>query len=195
MSGSKGNRKARNRPSLFVCFLFHLAKYIIISEHLVPSCHCVLSGVWNGHRKSVWICIITGITTAPPTNYLRQNIVFSYPEMIRVSFSLFLSLSLYFIYLFSWKLLLFFHVPGCSGMFHVPGFIDTPSAYHRYSTLHRSHLSWYNIPTLLFCQMQANSSGAESYQPYPSLERERKFCHCLACLRPPQNVKLGIFTW
>ena len=27
----------------------------------------------------------------------------------------------YFIYLFSWKLFLFFHVPGCSGMFrHVP---------------------------------------------------------------------------
>ena len=30
-----------------------------------------------------------------PTNYLRQNIVFSYPEMIRVSFSLFLSLSVF----------------------------------------------------------------------------------------------------
>ena len=29
------------------------------------------------------------------TNYLRQNIVFSYPEMIRVSFSLFLSLSVF----------------------------------------------------------------------------------------------------
>ena len=30
-----------------------------------------------------------------PTNYLRQNIVFSYPEMIRVSFSLFLCLSVF----------------------------------------------------------------------------------------------------
>ena len=30
-----------------------------------------------------------------PTNYLRQNIVVSYPEKIRVSFSLFLSLSVF----------------------------------------------------------------------------------------------------
>ena len=30
-----------------------------------------------------------------PTNYLRQNIVFSYPQMIRVSFSLFLCLSVF----------------------------------------------------------------------------------------------------
>ena len=30
-----------------------------------------------------------------PTNYLRQNIVFSFPEMIRVSFSLFLSFSVF----------------------------------------------------------------------------------------------------
>ena len=34
------NRKERSRPSLFVCFLFHLAKYIIILEHLVPFCQC-----------------------------------------------------------------------------------------------------------------------------------------------------------
>ena len=26
----------------------------------------VLSGFWNGHRKSVWISMITGIITAPP---------------------------------------------------------------------------------------------------------------------------------
>ena len=67
--------------------------------------------------------------------------------MIRVSFSLFLSLSVFcyftllifmkiiiIIFFFSLKLFLFFHVPGCSGMFrhvpacsgmfHVPGFID-----------------------------------------------------------------------
>ena len=30
------------------------------------------------------------------------------------------------LYFFSWKLFLFFHVPGCSGMFRVPGFIDAP---------------------------------------------------------------------
>ena len=78
-----------------------------------------------------------------PTNYLRQNIVFSYPEMIRVSFSLFLCLSVfcYFTLLLIFKkivllLLLFYYfffhenyfyfcmfrdVPECSGMFrHVP---------------------------------------------------------------------------
>ena len=40
--------------------------------------------------------LITVISMDPrPTNYLRQNIVFPYPEMIRVSFSLFLSLSVF----------------------------------------------------------------------------------------------------
>ena len=85
------------------------------------------------------------------TNYLRQNIVFSYPKMIRVSFSLFLCLSVFcyftllfifikivllslLFYLFIFMKMLFFHVPGCSGMFrnvpacsgmfHVPDFID-----------------------------------------------------------------------
>ena len=52
--------------------------------------------VWG--LKRAWevcvVCMITGITKAPPTNYLRQNIVFSYPEIIRVSFSSFLSLSI-----------------------------------------------------------------------------------------------------
>ena len=32
-----------------------------------------------------------------------------------------------------------------------------------------------------------------SYQPYPSSERERKFCHCL--FTSSKNMKLGIFTW
>ena len=74
-----------------------------------------------------------------PTNYLRQNIVFSYPEMIRVSFSLFLSISVFcyvtlllifmnfFVFFFHENYFYFFmfrDVPECSGMFHVPGFID-----------------------------------------------------------------------
>ena len=81
-----------------------------------------------------------------PTNYLRQNIVFSYPEMIRVSFSLFLCLSVFcyftlllifikivlllllLFYLFTFMEMFFFFmfrdVPACSGMFHVPDFID-----------------------------------------------------------------------
>ena len=87
------------------------------------------------------------------TNYLRQNIVFSYLKMIRVSFSLFLCLAVFcyftllfifikivllslLFYLFIFMKMLFFHVPGCSGMFrnvpacsgmfHVPGFINAP---------------------------------------------------------------------
>ena len=76
-----------------------------------------------------------------PTNYLRQNIVFSYPEMIRVSFSLFLCLSVFcyftllliFIKIVLLLLLFFFFffhenyfyfcmfrdVPVCSGMFRI----------------------------------------------------------------------------
>ena len=90
-----------------------------------------------------------------PTNYLRPNIVFSYPEMIRVSFSLFLSLSVFcyfklllifikitllllLFYLFIFMKIIFLfscsgmfrNVPACSGMFHVPGFIDARPAFH-----------------------------------------------------------------
>ena len=44
----------------------------------------------------------------------------------------FLSLLFYlFIYFFSWKLFLFFHVPGCSGMFRVPGIIDSQNKFYR----------------------------------------------------------------
>ena len=92
--------------------------------------------------------LITVICMDPrPTNYLRENIFFSYPEMIRVSFSLFLSFSfscyitllliftknilllllLLLLLLFSWKLFLFFHFPGCSGMFRVTGFMTLSS--------------------------------------------------------------------
>ena len=53
---------------LFV-FVFHLAKYIIVlssSWSIWFRRVSVMSGVRNGHRKSVWISMITGITTAPP---------------------------------------------------------------------------------------------------------------------------------
>ena len=96
--------------------------------------------------------LITVISMDPrPTNYLRQNIVFSYPEMIRVSFSLLFSLSvfcyftlllmfikiilfllLFYLFIFM-KIIVIFscygmfrNVQACSGMFHVPGFIDAP---------------------------------------------------------------------
>ena len=45
VSGSKVNRKERSRPFCLFVFLFHLAKYIIISEHLVPSCECPVWGL------------------------------------------------------------------------------------------------------------------------------------------------------
>ena len=87
-----------------------------------------------------------------PTNYLRQNIVFSYPEMIRVSFSLLFSLSVFcyftlllmfikiILFLLLFYLFIYFHenycyffmlrdVPECSGMFrNVPcsGFYRRP---------------------------------------------------------------------
>ena len=94
--------------------------------NLEASVHSLLSFAW---------------TLTRPTNYLRQNIVFWYSEMSFV----FLIISLFFVFFFlvilcyfviinfnkkqcyyyhfidwiffSWKLLLFFHVRGCSGMF------------------------------------------------------------------------------
>ena len=67
VSGSKANRKERNRPSLFVCFFCPTLLNISSSRStLFRRVSVLLSGVRNGHRKSVWICMITGITTAPP---------------------------------------------------------------------------------------------------------------------------------
>ena len=47
------------------------------------------------------------------------------------------------------------------------------------------------IPTSLLCQMQANSSGAEFLSTISKFMRRMNFV--VACLRSPQNVKLGIF--
>ena len=44
------------------------------------------------------------------------------------------------------------------------------------------------IPTRLLCQKQSNFSGAEFLSTYPSP------WILIACLRPSQNMKLGIFT-
>ena len=47
-----------------------------------------------------------------------------------------LFLSFYLInFFFSWKLLLFFHVPGCSGMFRVSGFIDARLVFTLYNVV------------------------------------------------------------
>ena len=48
------------------------------------------------------------------------------------------------------------------------------------------------IPTRLLCQMQANSSGAEFLSTISKFMKRMNFV--IACLRPSQNVKLGIFT-
>ena len=48
------------------------------------------------------------------------------------------------------------------------------------------------IPTHLLCQMQVNSSGAEFLSTISKFMKRMNFV--IACLRPSQNVKLGIFT-
>ena len=48
------------------------------------------------------------------------------------------------------------------------------------------------IPTRLLCQMQAISSGAEFLSTTSKFMKTVNFV--IACLRPSQNVKLGIFT-
>ena len=48
------------------------------------------------------------------------------------------------------------------------------------------------IPTHLLCKMQANSSGAEFLSTLSKFMKRMNFV--TACLRPSQNVKLGIFT-
>ena len=66
VSGSKVDRKERSRPSLFGCFLFHLAKYINLGAFgSVVSVSCLESETGPA-RKSVRISMITGITTTPP---------------------------------------------------------------------------------------------------------------------------------
>ena len=47
-------------------------------------------------------------------------------------------------------------------------------------------------PTRLLCQMQANSSGAEFLSTISKFMKRMNFV--IACLRPSQNLKLGIFT-
>ena len=86
---------------------------LICFEFLEASLHALLSFTW---------------TITRPTNLLRQNIVFSYSEMIPVSFSFFLYFSFlcYFVvikkymYIF-FILFIFFHenvfIFSCSGMF------------------------------------------------------------------------------
>ena len=125
-------------------------RLILIYLNLEASLHSLLSFAW---------------TLTRPTNYSRQNIVFSYPEMIRVSFSLFLSLSVFcyftlllifmkiilllLIFLIFMKIIFIFScfgmfrdVPECSGMFrNVPcsGFYRQPPFTPSVRRLSREH--------------------------------------------------------
>ena len=68
------------------------------------------------------------------------------------------------------------------------------------TTTKTSHEEWTHIfsvsiviiPTHLLCQIQANSSGAEFLSTISKFMKRMNFV--IACLRPSQNVKLGIFT-
>ena len=117
-----------------------------MSKAWKPPSSRPISWIYFEFRSKLHSLLSFAWTLTRPTNYLRQNIVFSYSEMsfffliislFFVFFLLFfvifllliftktmLLLSFYLINFFSWKLLLFFHVPGCSGMLRVPGFID-----------------------------------------------------------------------
>ena len=129
-----------------------------------------MSKAWKPpSSRPVWIyfefrskpSLITVISMDPrPTNYLRQNIVFSYPEMIRVSFSSFLSLSvfcyftlllifikiilllLFYLFIFM-KIIVIFScsgmfrdVPECSGMFGIFRNVPCSWFYRRPSVRH-----------------------------------------------------------
>ena len=128
--------------------------------------------------------LITVICMDPrPTNYLRENIFFSYPEMIRVSFSLFLSFSfscyitllliftknillLFFLIFFFMKIIFIF---SFSGMFrNVPcsGFYDALLQWNEKKKKIQLYNEWmwsmtalskkFNfLPTIIFLYSQA----------------------------------------
>ena len=58
--------------------------------------------------------------------------------------------------------------------------------------IHIFSVSIVTIPTRLLCQMQANSPGAEFLSTIYKFMKRMNFV--TACLRPSQNMKLGIFT-
>ena len=62
----------------------------------------------------------------------------------------------------------------------------------KYQGIHIFSVSMVIIPTRLLCQMQANSSGAEFLSTISKYMKRMNFI--IACLRPSQNMKLGIFT-
>ena len=53
-------------------------------------------------------------------------------------------------------------------------------------------VSFVIIPTRLLCKMHVNSSGAELLSTISKFMKKMNFV--IACLRPSQNMKLGIFV-
>ena len=51
-----------------------------------------------------------------------------------------------------------------------------------------------STPNRLLCQMQANSSGPEFLSTISKFMIMKRMNFVIACLRPSQNFKLGIFT-
>ena len=51
-------------------------------------------------------------------------------------------------------------------------------------------LSWFNTPTCWLCKGKRTLLELNSYQPYPWLERERKFCHCLFTYSTKREIRL-----
>ena len=69
---------------------------------------------------------------------------------------------------------------------------DTATADGHENVSWKSEFTFFQSLTRLLCQMQANSSGAEFVSTISKFMKTMNFV--TACLRPSQNVKLGIFT-
>ena len=69
---------------------------------------------------------------------------------------------------------------------------DTATADGHENVSWKSEFTFFQSLTRLLCQMQANSSGAEFVSTIFKFMETMNFVN--ACLRPSQNVKLGIFT-
>ena len=68
---------------------------------------------------------------------------------------------------------------------------DTATADGHENVSWKSEFTFFQSLTRLLCQMQANSSGAEFVSTISKFMKAMNFV--TACLRPSQNVKLGIF--
>ena len=149
--------------------------------NLEASLHSLLSFAW---------------TLTRPTNYLRQNIVFSYPEMIRVSFSLFLSLSVFcyftlllifikiillllLFYLFIFMKIIF--IFSCSGMFrHVPEcsvfrVLSTPQTTCNTKTSILTVALLNKVDNRLF--LHRNRFLSQATRCVPQCKNQNHFCH------------------